>query len=218
MFNQDVEQVVQNFSLVPLLIHFAINTLVISIILKFFYYAKSKRRDYVFTFALISISIFLMIFLLGGVKLKIGFALGLFAIFGIIRYRTESMPVREMTYIFVIIAISVINALSADIAFLDIAITNLLFILAILVLEKIRNINYLDSKLVMYDRIENVKQENYDKLLEDLKERTGLDIERVEVGSIDFLKDSAMLKIFYKPTVNMGNSVNNLTKFPKDEE
>jgi len=218
LINQDVEQVIHNFSLVPLLIHFLINTLVIGIILKFFYYAKSKRRDYVFTFALISISIFLMIFLLGGVKLKIGFALGLFAIFGIIRYRTESMPVREMTYLFVIIAISVINALSADISFLDISITNLLFILAIWLLEKIRNVNYLESKLVLYDRIENVKQENYDKLLLDLKERTGLDIQRIEVGSIDFLKDSAMLKIFYKPIDNMGNSVNNLTKFPKDDE
>lgn len=97
-----------------LLLRFCFNLLVVSCIIHLFYYPKSKRRDYYFTFTLISISIFLMIFLLGSVKLKIGFALGLFAIFGIIRYRTESMPVREMTYLFVIIAISVINALAVE--------------------------------------------------------------------------------------------------------
>ncbi|MBR2379415.1 MAG: DUF4956 domain-containing protein, partial [Paraprevotella sp.] len=91
-----------------LLMYFALNTAVVFSIIRFLYYPKSKRRDYFFTFMLISISIFLMIYLLGSVKLKVGFALGLFAIFGIIRYRTESMPVREMTYLFVIIAISVI--------------------------------------------------------------------------------------------------------------
>ena len=94
-----------------LILRFVLNMVVVVAIIRFFYYPKSRRRDYFFTFTLISISIFLMIFLLGSVKLKIGFALGLFAIFGIIRYRTESMPVREMTYLFVIIAISVINAL-----------------------------------------------------------------------------------------------------------
>ena len=97
-----------------LILRFVLNMVVVVAIIRFFYYPKSRRRDYFFTFTLISISIFLMIFLLGSVKLKIGFALGLFAIFGIIRYRTESMPVREMTYLFVIIAISVINALSVQ--------------------------------------------------------------------------------------------------------
>lgn len=100
-----------------LILRFVLNMVVVVAIIRFFYYPKSRRRDYFFTFTLISISIFLMIFLLGSVKLKIGFALGLFAIFGIIRYRTESMPVREMTYLFVIIAISVINALSVQLSY-----------------------------------------------------------------------------------------------------
>ena len=100
-----------------LILRFVFNMVVVFAIIRFFYYPKSRRRDYFFTFTLISISIFLMIFLLGSVKLKIGFALGLFAIFGIIRYRTESMPVREMTYLFVIIAISVINALSVQLSY-----------------------------------------------------------------------------------------------------
>jgi len=110
-----------------LILRFVLNMVVVVAIIRFFYYPKSRRRDYFFTFTLISISIFLMIFLLGSVKLKIGFALGLFAIFGIIRYRTESMPVREMTYLFVIIAISVINALSVQLSYAELTATNLLF-------------------------------------------------------------------------------------------
>ncbi|MDE6229305.1 MAG: DUF4956 domain-containing protein, partial [Muribaculaceae bacterium] len=97
-----------------LLIRFAFNAIVVTIIIHLLYYPKSRRKDYYFTFSLIAVSIFFLIFLLGGVKLKVGFALGLFAIFGIIRYRTESMPVREMTYRFGIFAISVINALASQ--------------------------------------------------------------------------------------------------------
>ena len=93
-------------ALSELLIRFFLNTAVIALIVRVFYYPKSKRRDYFFTFMLIAISVFLLIFLMGGVKLKIGFALGLFAIFGIIRYRTESVPIREMTYLFLIIAVN----------------------------------------------------------------------------------------------------------------
>lgn len=114
-----------------LILRFVLNMVVVVAIIRFFYYPKSRRRDYFFTFTLISISIFLMIFLLGSVKLKIGFALGLFAIFGIIRYRTESMPVREMTYLFVIIAISVINALSVQLSYAELTATNLLFIISV---------------------------------------------------------------------------------------
>lgn len=109
-----------------LLIRFLLNTVVIGLIVRVFYYPKSKRRDYFFTFLLIAISVFLLIFLMGGVKLKIGFALGLFAIFGIIRYRTESVPIREMTYLFVIIAVSAINGLATSISYVELLATNLL--------------------------------------------------------------------------------------------
>ena len=121
-----------------LLLRFGFNFLVTVIIIHLFYYPKSKRRDYHFTFTLISISIFLMIFLLGSVKLKVGFALGLFAIFGIIRYRTESMPVREMTYLFAIIAISVINALGVEVNYGGLIGANLLFVLCIWLCESNR--------------------------------------------------------------------------------
>lgn len=201
-----------------LLLRFCFNWLVVSCIIHLFYYPKSKRRDYYFTFTLISISIFLMIFLLGSVKLKIGFALGLFAIFGIIRYRTESMPVREMTYLFVIIAISVINALAVEISYAELLCTNLLFIFSIWLCESNRCLKHISCKLIQYDRIELIKPQREAELLKDLKERTGINVLRVEVGHIDFLRDSAMLKIYYEPLKDEVNTIDTLTRLPRENE
>lgn len=200
--------------LLELLIRFAFNALVVTCIIHLLYYPKSRRKDYYFTFSLISVSIFFLIFLLGGVKLKVGFALGLFAIFGIIRYRTESMPVREMTYLFVIIAISVINALASHLV--QALVANVLFVGWIWICENSNWIKHIESKLVLYDRPELTAPARRAELIEDLKKRTGLEIHRVEVGHIDFLRDTAMLKVYYTPTQNGPNTVNNLLKFPKE--
>lgn len=197
-----------------LLIRFAFNAIVVTIIIHLLYYPKSRRKDYYFTFSLIAVSIFFLIFLLGGVKLKVGFALGLFAIFGIIRYRTESMPVREMTYLFVIIAISVINALASHLV--QALVANVLFIGWIWLCESNKWIKHVACKLVLYDRPEMTAPARYDELLADLKARTGLDIERIEVGHIDFLRDTAMLKVYYHPTDMVANTADTLTKFPKE--
>ena len=202
-------------ALSELLIRFALNTLVIALIVRVFYYPKSKRRDYFFTFMLIAISVFLLIFLMGGVKLKIGFALGLFAIFGIIRYRTESVPIREMTYLFVIIAVSAINGLATSISYVELLATNLLFIISIWALESNRWVKHVASKLVLYDNISLITPEKEDELIEDLKKRTGLDVLRVEVGAIDFSKDTAMVKMYYEPLTNEVNSVNHVGRLPK---
>ena len=200
-----------------LLFRFTFNSVVMWIIIHWFYYRKSRRRDYYFTFALISVSIFFLIFLLGSVKMKIGFALGLFAIFGIIRYRTEQMPVREMTYLFVLIAISVINALSTTISLAELFLTNGIFIFCIWFSEHNKWLRHFSNKLVQYDKIELIKPDKYDELLADLKERTGLNIISVEVGSIDFLRDTALLKIYYEDNNNSINTVNNLPKIPKGQ-
>ncbi len=197
-----------------LLIRFAFNAIVVTIIIHLLYYPKSRRKDYYFTFSLIAVSIFFLIFLLGGVKLKVGFALGLFAIFGIIRYRTESMPVREMTYLFVIIAISVINALASHLV--QALVANVLFIGWIWLCESNKWIKHVACKLVLYDRPEMTAPERYDELIADLKARTGLDIARVEVGHIDFLRDTAMLKVYYNPVDPATNTVDTLLKFPKE--
>lgn len=198
-----------------LLIRFLLNTVVIGLIVRVFYYPKSKRRDYFFTFLLIAISVFLLIFLMGGVKLKIGFALGLFAIFGIIRYRTESVPIREMTYLFVIIAVSAINGLATSISYVELLATNLLFIISIWTLESNCMVKHVASKLVLYDNVNLISPEKEGELIEDLKKRTGLDILRVEVGAIDFSKDTVMVKIYYEPLTNEVNSVNQVGRLPK---
>lgn len=198
-----------------LVIRFLLNTAVIALIVRVFYYPKSKRRDYFVTFILISISVFLLIFLMGGVKLKVGFALGLFAIFGIIRYRTESVPIREMTYLFLIIAVSAINGLATSISYVELLATNLLFLISIWAMESNRWVRHVASKLVMYDNINLITPDKEDELIADLKKRTGLHILRVEVGAIDFSKDTAMVKVYYEPLSNEINSVDQVGRLPK---
>mgnify|MGYP003289724403 CR=1 FL=1 len=201
--------------LTELILRFILNVAVVAFITRVFYYPKSKRRDYFVTFILISISVFLIIFLMGGVKLKTGVALGLFAIFGIIRYRTESVPIREMTYLFLIIAVSTINALDSSISYIELLATNLLFIVSIWAMESNRWVKHVASKLVMYDNIALITPEKEPELIEDLKKRTGLDILRVEVGAIDFSKDTAMVKVYYEPLSNEINSVDHVGRLPK---
>lgn len=203
------------YGLSELVIRFLLNTAVIALIVRVFYYPKSKRRDYFVTFILISISVFLLIFLMGGVKLKVGFALGLFAIFGIIRYRTESVPIREMTYLFLIIAVSAINGLATSISYVELLATNLLFIISIWTMESNRWVKHVASKLVMYDNINLITPDKEDELIADLKKRTGLHILRVEVGAIDFSKDTAMVKVYYEPLSNEINSVDHVGRLPK---
>ena len=205
---------VDTANMYQLLLHFLINLIFCGIIIHKLYYPKSQRRDYYFTFALISLSIFFMIFLLGSVKIKVGFALGLFAIFGIIRYRTEQMPVREMTYLFVLIAVSVINALAVTLTYGELLLTNVLFVCSIWLFEDIPWVKHVNEKLVKYDRIDLIQPDNYEEMKADLEKRLGFPIIRFEVGSVDFLKDIAMVKVFYNG--DGINSVNRMMKFPKE--
>ncbi|WP_280748546.1 DUF4956 domain-containing protein [Parabacteroides sp. PF5-9] len=204
--------------LLQLIFRFLFNFVVVGIIIHFFYYPKSRRRDYYFTFSLINVSVFLLIMLMGSVKLKIGFALGIFAIFGIIRYRTESVPIREMTYLFLIIAISVINALSTQITYAEMLVTNLLFVLCTWLLESERWLKHTSCKLILYDKIQLIVPDKRADLLADLRLRTGLDINKVEVGHIDFLRDAAFIKIYYESDSREINGVDQLTRFPKEGE
>lgn len=192
------------------------NMAIVWFIIHFLYYRKSQRRDYYFTFMLISLSIFFLIFLLGGEKIKVGFALGLFAIFGIIRYRTESMPVREMTYLFVIIAISVINALAGS-SYLVLATSNVIFILTIWICEGNTWLKHTSCKTVQYDKINLITPDKREELMEDLKKRLGLNIVKVEVGAVDFLRDMAVLKVYYKPQTEEINTVDNIIKLNREQ-
>jgi len=180
-------------------LRFGLNTIVILILVRLLYYPTARRKDYLFTFILIASIIFLLCFLLASVKLQMGFALGLFAIFGIIRYRTGSMPIKEMTYLFLVIGISVINALAGENSSLaDLLFTNFVILGITYGLEKLWLMKHESSKRINYEKINLIKPENREQLIQDLSERTGIKkINRVEIGKIDFLKDTCTIIIFY---------------------
>ena len=165
------------------------------------YYAKSHRRDFRFTFMLIPVAIFFivffMIFVLEDMKGKasMGVGIGLFGIFSIMRYRTDTMPVREMTYLFITIALAVVNAVSVNVSLTEVILTNLIVAATVWACEKRLKSN--STKLVQYDRIELITPARRQELIADLQTRLGLNITNVEVGAVDFLKDMAMLRITY---------------------
>ncbi|MCD7973757.1 MAG: DUF4956 domain-containing protein [Candidatus Azobacteroides sp.] len=195
-----------------LIVRFLFNLIITGIIIWFFYYKKTQRRDYLFTFFMVSNTIFLMIFLLDSIKIQVGFALGLFAIFGILRYRTDTLPVREMTYLFAIIGISVINALSNHkVTIIELVTTNFIFIILFWILEMTRIIRHTACKLIIYEKIDLIKPEKQEEMLLDLRARTGLNIERFEIGQVDFLKDTAYVKIYYNGNGKI-NTADNIEK------
>lgn len=191
---------------VSLLIRFSMNLIVISVIVIGLYAKTSRRKDFYFSYIAVSIVIFLLCFLLANVKMELGFALGLFAVFSIIRYRTDSIPIKEMTYLFVVIVVSVINALAnKKISYAELVTTNLLIVGTIYLLEKVLNLRQEISQYVVYEKIENLHADKKEELLTDLKERTGINIKRIEVERIDFLRDTANIIIFYDVTGTIKN-------------
>jgi len=204
-----MEQIAQIFSndFGNTLLRFFICVLVNWIIVDRLYYRKAHRRDFYFTFMLISVAIFFLVYFMMGMdrgKATMGVGLGLFGIFSIMRYRTDTMPVREMTYLFIIVCLSVVHAM-IDIEQTDpnhfadmgkLVVIDLIVVLAILLCEL--KLKVQTTKLVQYDRIELIKPEKYDELKADLEQRLGIKILKIDVGGVDFLKDSAVLRITYE--------------------
>jgi len=208
--------IIQLFSedFIHTLIRFAICLFVNWGIIDLFYFRKSRRKDFYFTFVLMTVAIFFLVFFMMGMergKATMGVGLGLFGIFSIMRYRTDTMPVREMTYLFLIVCLSVVHAMAADYG--DLIVVDILAIMSIALCESILKVE--STKLIQYDRVELIKPEKREELIADLQERTGLIITKVDVGGIDFLKDSVVLKITYKGGVN--NDVNKLFKVKKSQ-
>ena len=200
-----------------LLLAFLINLVAIMIIVRWLYYPKCKRGEFFFTYILIAISTFMLIYVLGDVKLKAGIALGLFAMFSIIRYRTEQIAIREMTYLFTIIAVSAINGLTiSELSIGEVIIINVLFIAVIVICESKLLISHYSYKVIKYDNIGLITPDKRDELIADLEKRTGLKVIKVEVGAIDFLKDAAIVKMYYKSD-EANNSVDTTLKTPTDE-
>lgn len=189
-------------SFLELIGRFALNMAVILILVRWLYYSTTRRKDYLFTYILISSLIFLLCFLLASVKLQIGFALGLFAIFGIIRYRTNSIPIKEMTYLFLTIGVSIINALAdTKSSVAEVLFTNFIIITITFCMEKIWLQKLELYKIIVYERIDLIRPESNQELIADLQQRTGIrKINRVEIGKIDFLRDTCTIMIYYYGT------------------
>lgn len=211
-----------NFTgILELMGRFSLNLVVILILVRWLYFSSSKRKDYLFTYILISSIVFLLCYLLQNVILQIGFALGLFAIFGIIRYRTLTIPIKEMTYLFLIIGISVINALTDNSAsILEIVFTNLILIAITYGLEKKWLLRHESSKMIIYEKINLILPEHHEELIADLQQRTGISkITRIEIGEIDLLRDICHLKIFFETSDKIDNRTSKVEhKKDYDEE
>ena len=183
-------------------IRLLINCLFTWLIIDRLYYRKSRRRDFYFTFMLISVAIFFivffMIFVLEDMKGKtsMGVGIGLFGIFSIMRYRTDAMPVREMTYLFVIIALSLVNAVSVNVPLFEVILTNLIISAAVWLCEL--HIKTRPTRLVQYDRIELITPERRPELIADLEKRLGVKVTKVDIGSVDFLRDMAMIRVTFE--------------------
>ncbi len=203
-----------------LVIRFAINMTVILLLVRWLYYSNAKRKDYLFTFVVLGTVIFFLCYLLANVKLQLGFTLGLFAVFGIMRYRTNQVPIKEMTYLFLVIGVSVINALAnKEVAIADLIFTDAVIVFITFGYEKLLLLKHESAKVIIYEKIELIKPENYDQLIEDLQQRTGiLKINRVEIGSIDFLRDTCRLIIYYYETGRYINQADLLGKNGKDDD
>ena len=181
-----------------LLFKFGINFIFLIIIVRLIYYRIKDDKDYVFTFIMFNILTFFICFLLIKVPMQMGFALGLFAVFGILRYRTEAIPIRQMTYLFIVIGISMINALSnKSISIFELIFTNGFITLITYLIDRVWFQTIEESKNILYEKIDLIKPENQEDLIQDLKERTGLPIHAVKIVKIDFLRDTASITIYY---------------------
>ena len=216
-------------SFTELAIRFFLNLAVCWILVQFFYYRKSRRRDYYFTFMLFSSAMLMLLYIMGNVEVGVGLTLGLFAIFGVIRYRTETVPIREMTYLFVIIALAAMNGLAPVYRLIGatssnphyelsagtvgiMLLSNALIVCLIWVLESEKLLKHTSTKLVLYDRIDLIVPERREELIADLEKRVGVKVINLEIGHVDFLKDAAFIKIFYNLEKGQSGSIDSLTR------
>lgn len=181
-----------------LLFKFLVDLIFLFTTVRLIFYRKSKNKDYLFTFFMFNLMTFFICVLLRKVPMEMGFAMGLFAVFGILRYRTEPLPIKEMTYLFIVIGLAMINALANK----SISMAELLLVNGIIVgttygIESLWFNGQERSKLLVYENIELVKPEHEEELIADLRTRTGLDVTKVTIGELNFLRDSAEIRIFY---------------------
>ena len=185
--------------MIDLVLRFTFNAAIAYIIIKVIYYRDFKNNDFIFSYFMFNTLIFFFAYILGGIDINMGFAFGLFAVFAMLRYRTNPIPIKEMTYLFIVITVGVINALSGDMISLGaLLFTNFSIVLLTFILENYWQNNLLINRTIDYENIENIKPENHEKLLADLEQRTGLDIIYYDIQNINFLRDTVKVKIYTK--------------------
>ncbi len=184
--------------LMAFFISFLFNLSIVLVVVRLIYYPKTQNKRYVFTFLAFNTIIYFVLSFLTSIEISVGVGFGMFAIFSILRYRTDPIPIREMTYLFVITALPVMNSagLKSEI-WLELVIANLSVLIILFILEREWGFHYEASKKILYEKIELIKPQNRHELISDLEERTGLIIKRVVIGKVNFLRDTAEIKIYY---------------------
>ncbi|MFT7611715.1 MAG: hypothetical protein ACI9J3_000661 [Parvicellaceae bacterium] len=191
-----------------LIFRFFMNFAILFVIIRMIYYPISKRKDYLFSYFLLSMIIFTICFTLKKFELGMGMALGLFAIFGIIRYRTDPIPIKEMTYLFIVIGVSVINALANNkMSYAELAFVNLAIVVVTFSLERVWLLKHESRKAIIYEKIDLIKPDKAAELRADLEARTGLKINRIQIGKIDFLRDTAQVFVYFYENEQSGDFI-----------
>jgi len=184
-------------------LNFTINFLTAFVIVRCIYYPQRRSQKFVLTFLGFNTIIFILLNFLASIELSMGVGFGLFAIFSILRYRTDPMPSREMTYLFILIALPMINfVMLSQEAYLELVITTVLISLVLIFLEKGWGFHFMASKSITYEKIDLINASNYEELVADLEERTGLLIHYVDINKINFLNDTAEIKVYYEEVKN----------------
>lgn len=191
-------KLIDTADLTEVALRFGFNLVVLYLIVSRLYFRSSRRSDYLFTLYMFGIVVFFICLLLANVKLQLGFALGLFAIFSLLRYRTDPIPIKEMTYMLIVVGIAVINSLSSrKVSYMEMAFTNAAIIAATWVLEKMWFRKREQVQFIRYEKIDLIKPDKYNELIKDLRERTGLNIHRFEIERINFMTDTARIKVYF---------------------
>ena len=180
-------------------IRLAVDLTSIFILIRFIYYPNYRTKEFFFTFFIFNLVIFLITYMMNKVEMSMGAAFGLFAVFSIMRYRSEDISIKDLTYLFLVIAIGLITAISEG-GWDELSLINAIIIIVTLLLETNVLMKRELGKSVAYENIEMIKPENHEKLLEDLRTRTGLNIHRFSITKVDFLRDMAIIRVYYYDT------------------
>jgi len=184
--------------LTSFIVNFAFNLIVALLVVRFIYYPSTHNKHYVFTFLAFNSIIYFVLYFMNSIEIGIGVGFGLFAIFSILRYRTDPMPIREMTYLFIIAALPVMNSIGVDGSqWLQLVVANLAILALMWVLEREWGFHYEASRRILYERIELIRPDRREELIADLEERTGVKVKQVIIGKVNFLRDTANLTIYY---------------------